>query len=178
MADYSAEPSIGARIKAARRARGVRSIRELAERLKGTNLTESILENIEAGRKADLPVSDLLNIAHAIGVPPALLLTPLANSDRAVDLPNLSAEIQAMSNAEFDAWLAGDSSGAYRPLLADERTDLLELASFRELQRLKRELDRARAVDTLDAAGTSRVAYLERQTSELTDFLTSAGWII
>lgn len=178
MADYSAEQSIGARIKAARRARGIKSIRELAEAVRGTNLTEAVLENIEAGRKTDLPVSELLNIARALRVPPALLLAPLANPSQAVDLPNLSDDLNSMTVEEFDAWLSGEPSGAYRSTSPDERTDLTELDAFRDLQRLRRELHRADAVVQVDRSQSPRLEYLEKQTAELTEFLSAAGWKI
>lgn len=179
MAGYSAEGTIGARIKAARRARHIKSIREFAGLLQGTGLTESVLENIEAGRKSDLPVSELLNIARALRVPPSLLLAPLADSSRELDLPNLSGDLRGMSVAEFDAWLVGDSTGSYRSATADERSDLVELDAFRELQRLRRELARERAVGELeDQTSSNRLEYLNQQTTELAKFLTSAGWII
>tara|TARA_R110002124_G_scaffold287131_1_gene470600 strand:- start:6729 stop:6902 length:174 start_codon:yes stop_codon:yes gene_type:complete len=57
MTVLSAEPSIGARIRAIRKARGIRTTRELAELITGASLTESITENIESGRKVDLDVS-------------------------------------------------------------------------------------------------------------------------
>lgn len=178
MADYASKRTVGARIKAARRARGIRSVRELADLLKGTALTESVLGNIETGRKSDLPLSDLLNIAFALRVPPSLLLAPLAVSQGAVDLPGLSDELRSMSLAEFDAWLSGNGGGAFRSTLSDERSDLAELQAFRELQQTQRELDRVRAAQAVDASGAARLDYLEKQISELTKFLTSAGWIL
>lgn len=178
MADYSAEASIGARIKAARRARGIKSIRELSEAVRGTSLTEAVLENIEAGRKPDLPISDLLNIARALRVPPAFLLAPLADPRGALDLPNLSEDFNSMSVEEFDAWLSGESAGAYRSSSPEERNDMAELDAFRELQRLKRELQRERVTGGLDKPASARLEYLERQTFELTEFLRAAGWVI
>ena len=79
-----------ARIRAARRARGRRTARELADTIVGGNLTEAIIENIEAGRKVALGVNQLLNIAMALRVPPGYMLAPLSEPDRPLDLPNLS----------------------------------------------------------------------------------------
>lgn len=178
MTGYADEGNIGDRIRAARRARGFRTTRELADAIPGSRISEHVLENIEAGRKVDLPVSALLNLAKALRVPPPFLLVSLTDPSRGVDLPNLSDEVGAMSVAEFDAWLAGDSAGAYRPASPDERNDLVELEAFRELQRLRRELDRESAISQVEASptGRNRIDYLQTQTVELTKFLTSAGW--
>lgn len=180
MTGYSAETTIGDRIKAARRARGFRTTRDLAEAMPGSKISEHVLENIEAGRKTDLQVSALLSIARALRVPPAFLLAPLTHPSRTVDLPNLSSDVASMSVSEFDAWLAGDSDGAYRSSDPAERSDLAELDAFRELQQLRRELHREGAISSVDESPTStgRRAYLEAQTAELTEFLTKAGWLL
>lgn len=180
MTGYSAEATIGDRIKAARRARGFRTTRELADAMPGSKISEHVLENIEAGRKTDLQVSALLSIARALHVPPAFLLAPLTHPSRTIDLPNLSSDVASMSVGEFDAWLAGESDGAYRSSDPSERSDLAELDAFRELQQLRRELDREGAISAVDESPTSagRRAYLEAQAAELTEFLTKAGWLL
>jgi hypothetical protein len=178
MTGYAAEASIGERIKAARRIRGFRTTRELADAMPGSNLSEFVLENIEAGRKSDLKLSELLNIAKALRVPPPFLLAPLSDTQAAVDLPNLSEAVRAMSVAEFDAWVSGEASGSYRTSDPEERNDSAELAGFRELQRLRRELEREQIVGDLEGGKTGRLEYLERQTAELTEFLRSSGWRI
>lgn len=180
MTGYSAEATIGDRIKAARRARGFRTTRELADLMPGSKISEHVLENIEAGRKTDLPVSALLSIAKALRVPPAFLLAPLTHPSRAVDLPNLSSEVASMSVSEFDAWLAGDAAGAYRSSDPAERSDLAELDAFRELQQVRRELQREAAIAAVEGslAPNGRRAYLEAQTAELTEFLSRAGWLL
>lgn len=180
MTGYSAEATIGDRIKAARRARGFRTTRELADAMPGSKISEHVLENIEAGRKTDLQVSALLSIARALRVPPTFLLAPLTHPSQFVDLPNLSSDVAAMSVGEFDAWLAGESDGAYRSSDPSERSDLAELDAFRELQRLRRELQREGAISSVEESPTSagRRAYLSAQTAELTEFLTKAGWLL
>ena len=171
--------TIGARIKAARRGRGIRSIRAFAQLLDDSSLTESVLENVEAGRKADLPISAVLNIAYALKVPLSLLLAPLSDSALPMDLPNLSAGLSEMTPAEFDAWLTGDDSGQYRSQSAQEREDLAELRAFREIQRVKREIERERTVATLVGdSSSSRVDFLEGELSALLGFLESAGWLV
>lgn len=178
MTGYAAEGSIGDRIKAARRARGFRTTRDLADAIPGSKISEHVLENIEAGRKVDLPISALLNLAKALRVPPSLLLVSLTHPARGVDLPNLSDEVGSMTAAEFDGWLAGDASGAYRPVSPEERNDLAQLEAFRELQRLRRELERESAIGQVEPSptGRGRIEYLQSQTAELAKFLTSAGW--
>lgn len=76
--------------------------------------------------------------------------------------------------------VAGESDGAYRSSDPSERSDLAELDAFRELQQLRRELDREGAISAVDESPTStgRRAYLEAQTAELTEFLTKAGWLL
>jgi hypothetical protein len=146
----------------------------------GSKISEYVLENIEAGRKTDLQVSALLSIARALRVPPAFLLAPLTHPSRAVDLPNLSTDVSSMSVGEFDAWLAGESDGAYRSSDPAERSDLAELDAFRELQQLRRELHREGAIGAVDESHGSagRRAFLEAQIGELTEFLTKAGWLL
>lgn len=171
--------TIGARIKAARRDRGIRSIRSFAELLDDPFLTESVLENIEAGRKADLPISAVLNIAFALKVPLSLLLAPLSDSSLPVDLPNLSNGLRDMSPAEFDGWLSGDDAGRYRSRSALEREDLAELRAFREIQRIRREIERERVMGSIsNDAGLSRLQFLESELDSLLGFLRSAGWLI
>ncbi|WBM79868.1 helix-turn-helix domain-containing protein [Cryobacterium breve] len=78
MTDFRIETSIGDRIQAIRKHRGIRTTKELADTIPGDNVTEAILQNIEAGRKSDLAVSQLLNIAHALGVSPCFSSPPSA----------------------------------------------------------------------------------------------------
>lgn len=146
MADYRSEESIGARIKAARRQRGYRTTRDLADAIPGGKITAAILENIESGRKADLNVSQLLNIARALDVPPSILLAPIGKPDRAIDLPNLSDDFANMSAAEFDSWISATPASSYRPRLAAERVDIDLLGLSRELGTMRRELDRLQVV--------------------------------
>ena len=90
LTDFRSESSLDARIRTARRARGRRTARELADTIVGGNLTEAIIENVEAGRKVALDVNQLLNIAMVLRVPPSYMLAPLSEPDRPLDLPNLS----------------------------------------------------------------------------------------
>ena len=180
MAEKRTDSSIGARIKAVRRARGFKSTRDLAQAIGVGNLTESIIENIEAGRKADLNVSQVLNLAMALRVPVSFLLAPIKRPDSAVDLPNLSVELSDLSASEFDAWLSGTPNAEHRADTAAERNDLSELQALRELRSLQRELRRmtiaASISDTKQEAGQLRLEATRSQIQQLSTYLANAGW--
>ncbi|CAN5180321.1 hypothetical protein BH11ACT2_BH11ACT2_20400 [soil metagenome] len=184
MADFRTAESLGARILAARKARGFRTARDLANAIVGGNLTQATIENIESGRRVNLDVSQLLNIAKALSIPPTYLLAPLGRPDDAVDLPNLSEALKAMTAAEFDSWIANTPESGYQPVAMDERNASTQLIALREWIGLRRELSRlevARALEQeVDPRGTPRTdSRLESTTIELTRveaFLVSAGW--
>jgi transcriptional regulator with XRE-family HTH domain len=187
MTQFGAEGSIGARIKAARRARGFDSAAALADAIPGAGLSRSILANIESGRKVDMKVVDLLNIAMALNVPVGYLLAPLTRPEDPLDLPGLSDAFTGMTAAEFDAWLSVVPEGAYRADAAAERNDRNELQALRELEALRRELRRLRIVDALrDEEMTSvpgllrdaraRADDVARQIASIETYLRTAGW--
>lgn len=68
---------IGRRIVAARRDAGLKSAAALAERVADKTISQSVIQNVEAGRKRDLTVHELVEIARAIGVTPAYLAPEL-----------------------------------------------------------------------------------------------------
>ncbi|GAA1449013.1 helix-turn-helix domain-containing protein [Leifsonia poae] len=187
MADFRGEQTVGARIKLARRQRGFRTTRELAEAIPGGNVTEAVLENIESGRKADISVSQLLNIARGLNVPPSMLLAPLGRPNAELDLPNLSDDFDGMSAAEFDCWLSATPASSYRPRLAAERSDIQTLTSLRELGTLQRELKRLQLVlqvqmmssdENLDNSNREvqeRFKYISQEATRVTDLLSSDG---
>jgi transcriptional regulator with XRE-family HTH domain len=192
MTDFRTEASIGTRIQAVRKHRGIRTTKELADMIPGDNVTEAILQNIEAGRKSDLAVSQLLNIAHALGVTPLFLLAPIGNPTNKLDLPNLSDAFHGMTVIEFDAWISGETDGAYRWTTTDERSERTQLQAMRELDALHREGKRLAsnvAVETaLSAPGglddesrawdttQQRLDDINRRIAQLTSYLVSAGW--
>jgi transcriptional regulator with XRE-family HTH domain len=187
MADFRGEQTVGARIKLARRQRGFRTTRELAEAIPGGNVTEAVLENIESGRKADISVSQLLNIARGLNVPPSMLLAPLGRPNAELDLPNLSDDFDGMSAAEFDCWLSATPASSYRPRLAAERSDIQTLTSLRELGTLQRELKRLQLVlqvqttssdedlDNSNREVQERFKYISQEATRVTDLLSSDG---
>ncbi len=180
MTERTEDSSIGARIKSTRRARGFKSTRELAQAIGVSNLTESILENIESGRKADLNISQVLNLAMTLRVPVSFLLAPMKRPDGAVDLPNLSERVAGLSASEFDAWLSGIPNAEHRADTASERNDLAELQALRELRGLQRELRRLTLVASISEseqdAGQLRLQATRAQIQQLSIYLTNAGW--
>jgi transcriptional regulator with XRE-family HTH domain len=192
MADYRTAPTVGARIAAARKARGFKSTKDLADAIPGDSITGSILQNIEAGRKNDLAVAQLLNIAWALGVSPTWILAPIGSPMEHIDLPNIIPEIRDLTVAEFDAWLSGNTDGAYMPETSDEHSDRIQLAALRELLKEKRELQRLTMLKPVyvgmveDPADDEtenflqdteqRTANSRRRIARLEKFLASAGW--
>ncbi|GAA1061638.1 helix-turn-helix domain-containing protein [Agromyces bracchium] len=185
MTDYRAEPSIGARIRAARRQRGYRTTRDLAEALTGTKITESVLENIESGRKADLTLGQFLSIAYALRIAPSYLLARMVEPDGPLDLQNLSDDLNALTASEFDAWLSGSSAGGHRPGSTIERQERHDLDLLRELAATQREITRQEVIHALDEDGrqhqtssgsaASRLRALREREVDLAQLLESSG---
>ena len=61
-------PSIGKRIADYRKFGKIGTAADLAARIPNPKVTASVIQNIESGRKADLSVSQLLDIAMGLGV--------------------------------------------------------------------------------------------------------------
>ncbi|HEX4402505.1 MAG TPA: hypothetical protein VHZ98_14380 [Galbitalea sp.] len=193
MADFRTAATVGARIAALRKARGFASTKVLAEAIPGDSVTESILQNIEANRKNDLAVAQLLNIAAALRVSPLFILAPLGSPHEHLDLPNITPDLAAMSVAEFDAWVSGLTDGGYRPVTADELSERSQLEALRELLAERRALRRFQTIidlekelpATADGATTAewdntelRIEEAKRRISQLEIYLGSAGWSI
>lgn len=186
MVEKHAGASLGDRIKAYRKARGIKSTSDLAE-LTGGVVSAATLQNIESGRKTDIPVSTLLNIALALRVAPTFLLAPMANPGSNLDLPNLSAEMSELTIANFDAWFAGLPEGAIITSGAD-RNERQELLALREISVLLRERRRLETMSALESGAVTdpnhpfgsstarRLAETEAHITELTEFLSKAGW--
>lgn len=189
MVDFRTEGSLGSRIQAARKMRGMRSTKDLAGVIKGGNVTESILENIESGRKVTLDVSQLLNIAMALRVPLSYLLVPLGHPDDVIDFPNLSDAFSGMTALEFDGWLTGTSEGVYAPATIEERNAVAELQALRAWAAQKTEVRRLEVVLELERESSvgsdatpygrstpERLSDARKEANRLSDFLTAAGW--
>lgn len=186
MTDFRTAGSIGERIQAARKARGM-SARELAEAIGGVP-SQSTIENIELGRKASIDVVQLLNIAMALRVPVVYLLAPMGIPDGDLDMTGLSQDFQAMSPSEFDAWLSA-VGGARLPSSLEERNAVTELQALRELNANTSEIARIESrlhlelTSDLHDHGPGAVIPLQEQlqraqrdVERLKAFLRSAGW--
>jgi len=78
---------------------------DLAARIPNPKVTASVIQNIESGRKADLSVSQLLDIAMGLGVSPLVLLVPVGAPFQRVDLPGVGDDVSSLTVHEFDQWL-------------------------------------------------------------------------
>ena len=98
-------PSIGKRIADYRKSRKIGTAADLAARIPNPKVTASVIQNIESGRKADLSVSQLLDIAMGLGVSPLVLLVPVGSPFQEVDLPGVGDDVSSLTVHEFDQWL-------------------------------------------------------------------------
>jgi len=190
MTDFRSETTLGARIRAARRARGLRTTADLVHLIDGGTLTVAILENIEAGRKVAVEVSQLLNIAMALRIPPSYLLAPLGEPERPVDLLNLSMAFAGMTAIDFDSWLTSPTDGSYRPTSIEERNARSELQALRSWVGLTREVARLQTMFDLETATNlevdqnsalftrteARLREARREADQMVTYLASAGW--
>lgn len=190
MSDFRSERTLGERIKALRKQRGIRSTNDLAELTNGA-VSAWTLQNLESGRKQDMNVSALLNVAMALRVAPGYLLAPMSRPDERLDLVGLIAPFESMNVSQFDAWFSGLPDGAIRSASGDDRNERIELQALRELNALSRERRRLLTMLALEADAFSdsdtltpalidttskRLAETERHVSELSTYLTEAGW--
>ncbi len=187
MTDFGSAATVGGRIQALRRARGLRTAKDLADAI-GGSITESIIENIEMGRKSTLDVSQLLNIAMALQVPPSFLLAPMNDPLGTLDLPNLSSAFDGMTAIEFDSWLSALPDGVYYPTSFDERTTGMEVNSLRAWAALRAEVPRLEVMLAMESSvigddssiyvrsTAERLANARRDLERLTAMLNSAGW--
>lgn len=191
MTDFRTATSIGERIQAARKDRGMRTAADLAAAIPGGMVKESTIQNVEAGRKLELTVSQLLNIALALRLPPAFLLAPIGNPDGALDLPHLSQDFSTMVVAEFEGWFSGNTNGAYFITSAAEHRDRNQLQALREFKAELRE--RTRLIQSLDlekemsstvggspdgaleSETVARLRETDRRLKKLSEYLESAG---
>lgn len=152
----------------------------------GSGITGAILANIESGRKVNLDVGQVLNIAKVLGVPVSSLLAPMARPSDLLDLPGLGSGFDGMTSAEFDAWLSSVPNAGYVAPTADERNDRAELQALREMQVLSREIARLSVVEELEKEAelpssiasrtTERMANARNEVAKLRAYLSSAGW--
>jgi transcriptional regulator with XRE-family HTH domain len=185
---------IGDRIRKIRKARGIKSTAELAALIPGNLMSGAVLRNIEAGTKADLAVSELLNISRALNVSPIFLLAPIREPGSTLDLPNLSEHLSHMTALEFDEWLSTTSDAIRDWTTPEEHSERSQLRALRELRvqtaerhRLSRLIELASEFEAAqeyeanaDVANSRalRMADTDREIERLTAYLRSAGWDI
>lgn len=121
--------AFGKRVKRMRRAAGYRSTSDLAEMIRNPTITGSVLQNIESGRKAEVSVVHLLEIARALEVTPIVLLADFTDPDGKLSIDGLGPNFDRVSPAEFDAWLHGRNEYPRDPQigLPDEVNQLLNV---------------------------------------------------
>lgn len=185
MTNFGSAKAVGSRIQALRRARGMRTSKDLADAIGGT-MTVSIIENIELGRKANLDVSQLLNIAMALQVPPSYILAPMNDPSAELDLPGLSSAFDGMTAIEFDAWFSSIDAGAYMARTLPGRNSLVELNALREWHTLNAEIRRLHVMLQLEEEALSHYPYDGRTRERLQDaqrsirrlgpLLNAGGW--
>lgn len=96
---------LGRRIASYRKYLGYASTRDLADAIANPKVTESVLQNIESGRKSDISVSQLIDISVALNISPLFLLVPIGRPMDKLDLTNLGDESKEMTASQFSAWL-------------------------------------------------------------------------
>lgn len=182
---------VGQRIRAVRKARGIKSTADLAALIPDGLISGAVLRNIEVGVKPDLSVSQLLNIARALNVSPIFLLVPVREPDAPLDLPNLSADFAQMKSIDFIEWLSGTSDAIRDWTTPEDHGERNQLRAMREIERLVTERTRLMQISelTLDEsvdeppatrddidAYAARATESERQIVRLSGYLKSAGW--
>lgn len=117
----------GERIRRLRRAAGFSSRDELAEAIGNPSVSATVIKNIEAGRKADISIVHLFEIAFAIGVSPIVLLLDFSKPYQEARIVGLGPNFAGATNNDLDEWFS--EPAAYAPLAfaTDEyREQLLE----------------------------------------------------
>lgn len=95
---------VAGEVRRYRKMRGL-SAQQLADRCAavGMPIQRSVLANLESGRRETVSVADLLVLARALEVAPALLLFPAGRAEAAEVTPG-----ETVSIADALAWLSGD----------------------------------------------------------------------
>jgi len=185
--DLLTATSLGRRVKAARRRRGFKSAAALAEAADAPQVTPQVVMNIESGRTPDPTVSQLLNIAAALQVSPALLLAPLGRRRDGLDLVGLTPELSKMTVSDFDAWLSAGE--AWQPSSPAGWEELHHLEAVRNLDRLFSERARLRTAAALEDEALKQAGQqagpmsfgrqaedTEARIQQLKSYLENAGW--
>jgi transcriptional regulator with XRE-family HTH domain len=106
--------TFGARVRRLRRAAGYTSREELAEAIQNPSVSSAVIKNIEAGRKADISVVHLFEIAFALHVSPLVLLIDFSEPYQPARVAGLGPNFDGVTNIELDEWFTEPAS--YAPL--------------------------------------------------------------
>jgi len=96
---------IGKRIASYRKARGFKTAAALAEAIPNDAVSASVIQNIESGRKVDVTVAQLLDIAWAMRVSPAHLIVPVHTPMEKFQYPGVGTDVADMSVNDALAWI-------------------------------------------------------------------------
>lgn len=96
------EPSVAGKLLAKARRQSGLSAAELAERTGGL-VTRTMVTNVESGRKRDLTVIELMQVASALGISPLALMVDFDDPWGKVAVPGLAAPYGVATNVEYVA---------------------------------------------------------------------------
>ena len=166
---------VGKRIKHYRTQRRKLSARELAdecERL-GHRVEYQVIANMEAGRRTNVALAEVLVLARALEVPPALLVIPVAEWEDVPMLPGIVADpwtAYRWFTGTLTSAVSGDSNWL---------SDVPEVRTYRRhddtLARYMVRRDEARADDAGAAAMPAAAAYLDSLVNVRIE-IRSRGW--
>ena len=91
---------IGSRL-AKMRAKRHLTAAQLAQMLGDSSITKTVITNVESGRKRDLTVTELVQLASALDVSPMSLIVDTDDPWAPVSAPGLTAKYSRMSNIEY-----------------------------------------------------------------------------
>jgi transcriptional regulator with XRE-family HTH domain len=176
--------SLGKRIAYYRKHFKIGSTADLAAKIGHPPLTAAVIQNIESGRKTDIAVSQLLNIAFGLGISPTLLLTRLDDPFGDLDLPNLSENLRKMTPSQLDAWLSAASNEHVVEYLGVD--NLIQQTARADIRKLMRDYEdwvyQEEDLASLDpdelinhAQLGDRIGRLYRKISEVVDVTWAAG---
>lgn len=123
--------TIGRNIKGARRAAGKMSAQDLADRCAelGHPIQRDVISNLENGRRASVPITDLIVLAEALRLPALSLI---------FDPATAGAEIERLPGRKCYAWEAAEDFAGIRPegFGRDRRLDASEFSAWKKAELL------------------------------------------
>lgn len=177
--------AIGLRIAQARRDAGFRTVEQLVETIGNPAVTVSGVQNVESGRKADVSVTYLLEIARAVGVPPVMLLVDVDHPFEPVEGLPLGEQFDGLRVWQFDDWF----SGVGNPTTADvggvaalDKRVLLErvrqmVDELNEWHRTAANIAGGRGGDDLQFAQEQRQERIDRLVGMLANRGRDTSWV-